>query len=104
MYFSAVGSPIDYDGDGIYSVRPPGTTRNQFRGPSTKNVDLRVEKRFKVGGFTTSALAEAFNLTNARNPELINNFYVNGAPGPDFGKVRVPLPGREIQLGMRLEY
>ena len=104
MYFSAVGSPIDYDGDGISSLRPPGTTRNQFLGPSTKNVDMRLEKRFDVSGAAVSAIAEAFNLTNAKNPALINNFYVNGAPGPGFGTARVPLPGREIQLGMRIQY
>ena len=103
-YFSAVGSPIDYDGDGISSLRPPGTSRNQFLGPSTNNVDMRLEKRFPLGGVTASALVEGFNLTNARNPALVNNSYVNGAPAPGFGTVRVPLPGREIQLGMRLQY
>ena len=103
-YFSAVGSPFDYDGDGISSLRPPGTQRNQFLGPSSKNVDLRLEKRFDFSSVAASAIAEVFNLTNAKNPGLINNFYVNGAPGPDFGSVRVPLPGREVQLGMRIQY
>src|SRR6202043_2411877 len=92
MYYSAVGSPIDYDGDGISSLRPPGTTRNQFLGPSSKNLDMRLEKRIDVRGAAVSVIAEGFNLTNAKNPALINNFYVNGAPGPDFGTVRVPLP------------
>ena len=50
-----------------------------------------------------SALVEFFNLFNARNPALIDNAWVNGAPGANFGKVRVPLPGREIQLGVRFQ-
>ncbi|HLJ72958.1 MAG TPA: hypothetical protein VKU62_00130, partial [Thermoanaerobaculia bacterium] len=84
--------------------RPPGTSRNQFLGPATNNVDMRLEKRIPIGGVTASALVEAFNLTNARNPALVNNSYVNGAAAPGFGTVRVPLPGREIQLGMRVQY
>jgi hypothetical protein len=29
---------------------------------------------------------------------------VKGAPGPTFGGVLVPLPGRELQLGARLKF
>src|SRR5205807_1410276 len=104
-YFSAAGAPIDYDGDGISSSRPLGTKRNQFLGPSTKNVDLRIEKRFAMSrSATLSAVVEFFNLTNSTNPKLIDNAYVNGAPGPSFGTVKVPLSGRETQLGMRLRF
>jgi hypothetical protein len=49
-------------------------------------------------------LIEAFNLTNARNPRLIDSAWVNGAPGPTFGSVHVPLPGREAQIGFRFEF
>ena len=104
VYFSAAGAAIDYDGDGISSLRPPGTTRNQFRGPATANLDLRVEKRFTIGRYTAAGLVEFFNLTNASNPKLIDNFYQNGAPGPNFGAVKVPLPGREAQIGLRLRF
>jgi outer membrane receptor protein involved in Fe transport len=105
VHFSAVGSPIDYDGDGIVSTRPVGTRRNQFTGPSTKNLDLRVEKRFHLGGRSQfSVLAEGFNVTNARNPRLIDAGFVSGQPGPKFGTVNVPLPGREIQFGVRLQF
>ena len=105
VHFSATGTPTDYDGDGITSTRPVGTSRNQFRGPKTANLDLRAEKRFRFGErYVASALIEFFNLTNARNPRLIDSFWVNGAPGPTFGQTRVPLPGREIQLGFRFEF
>jgi outer membrane receptor for ferrienterochelin and colicin len=105
VYFSAASTPIDYDGDGIVSTRPRETKRNQFRGPGSRNVDLRLEKRFGFAGrHSASLLAEAFNLFNARNPRLIDNFYVNGSPGPTFGQTRVPLPGREVQFGVRLQF
>ena len=104
VFFSAAGASIDYDGDGISSTRPRYTTRNQFRGPATTNVDLRVEKRFTIGRYTAAGLVEAFNITNAINPKLIDNFYQNGAPGPNFGAVKVPLSGREAQIGLRLRF
>ena len=105
VYFSAVGSPIDYDGDGISSTRPPGTTRNQFRGPASVNFDMRIEKHFQFGDrFSLSPLVEFFNIANRANPKLVNAFWTNGAPGPDFGQILVPLPGREIQMGLRFNF
>lgn len=105
VYFSASGTPMDYDGDGISSTRPPTTKRNQFRGPASVNLDIRALKEFRFAErYTLSALVEFFNLTNQANPKLINNFFTSGAPGPDFGKVRVPLPGREIQMGLRFQF
>jgi hypothetical protein len=104
-YFSATGTPVDVDGDGIRSTRPPGTRRNGFRGPATRNLDLRVERRFGLGGRArASALVELFNLTNARNPRQIDTGYVAGAPVATFGDTIVPLPGREAQIGLRLEF
>ena len=105
VYFSAFGPPIDYDGDGIRSSRPPGTERNGFRGPKTFNLDVRVEKGFTVGpGHRLGLLVEFFNLTNAANPRLINNGFVAGSPVQDFGTTRVPLPGREMQIGARFRF
>jgi len=104
-YFSASGAAIDYDGDGISSRRPRGTKRNQFTGPSTFNLDLRAEKSFRVGsGMDASLLLEGFNVTNAKNPRLIDASYVSGAPSATFGNVLVPLPGRELQVGARLKF
>jgi outer membrane receptor protein involved in Fe transport len=104
-YFSAVsGTPYDYDGDGISSLRPADTVRNQFSGPKTMNVDARLERRFTVGGVSVSALVECFNLFNARNPRTIENGYTAAGPVAAFGTVRVPFPGRETQLGLRLQF
>jgi outer membrane receptor for ferrienterochelin and colicin len=100
-YFSAAGGLRDYDGDGIASSRPVGTARNQFRGPNAFNTDVRLEKRFTFGRYTASGLVEVFNLFNARNPRLIDNTFTGSTPTATFGTVRVPLPGRETQIGLR---
>jgi hypothetical protein len=104
-FFSASGALIDYDGDGISSRRPRGTKRNQFEGPSTFNLDLRVEKSFRVASLMDASLiVEGFNVTNRKNPRLIDASYVGSAPSATFGNVLVPLPGRELQLGLRLKF
>ena len=109
-WFSAFCYPIDVDGSGIDSLRCPGTQRNQFRGPMTYDLDLRLLKRFKINErMTTSVLAEVFNLTNARNPSVIQQFYTQGAngsfgPGPTFGTTLTPLLGREAQFGVKFEF
>ncbi len=105
VHFSGGGALIDHDGDGIFSTRPANTQRNEFRGPATFNLDLRVEKKFPIGGgYTPSVLIEVFNVTNARNPFLIDTAFVSGSPGPDFGSTQVPLPGREVQIGIRFQF
>ena len=110
VYFTAYCYPNDVDGDGISQLTCPGTKRNQFRGPVTYNLDLRLLKSFKIRErFTTSVLAEVFNLTNARNPSVIQNFMQLGSggnfvPGPNFGGTQTPLPGREAQFGLKFEF
>ena len=105
VYFSAKGTPYDIDGDGIRERRPITTQRNQFRGPASANIDFRIEKRFKFAErYVASGLVEFFNLTNQANPKLINNSFIKGAPGPQFGQVLVPLPGREVQFGLRFQF
>jgi hypothetical protein len=103
-FFSALGAPVDVDGDGIFSSRAEGTRRNQFRGPKTLNTDLRIEKRFTSGRYAASALVEWFNLFNARNPRLIDNGYNAAVPAQTFGAILIPLAGRETQFGLRLTF
>lgn len=109
-YFTAWGWPgEDVDGDGIRSLTVPETKRNQFRGPITTNLDLRLEKRFRLKEHASiSVLGEVFNLTNARNPSSIDNFYVDNGQGlqptPTFGKTKTPLPGREAQFGLKFDF
>jgi outer membrane receptor protein involved in Fe transport len=105
VHFSAAGTPVDVDGDGIQFTRPLSTERNEFHGPSTENLDLRLEWRVGlVGRARASLLLEFFNVTNARNPRVIENAFVGGRPVEAFGETRVPLPGREGQMGVRFEF
>jgi hypothetical protein len=112
VYFSAIGALYDIDGDGIVETRPINTKRNQFQGPASVDLDMRVEKQFRFGErYVVAPLVEFFNLTNQANPKLINEFFVgctgecmNGTPGPQFGRVLVPLPGREVQFGLRFQF
>lgn len=112
VYFTATGSPYTLDGSGILTTRPITTKRNQFLGPANVDLDMRVEKRFTFHErYVASVLAEFFNLANRANPQTINTFFTgctgectNGVPGPQFGKILVPNPGREVQLGLRLRF
>ena len=88
---------VDLDGDGLVDQRDTTEPRNKFRTKAYGDVDLRLEKRFKVSGRQGfSVLAEAFNLLNRAN---VSN--VSAVAGPSFGTATTFFPGREIQLGVR---
>jgi hypothetical protein len=87
----------DLDGDGLVDQRDTTQERNTFRVKEYSNVDLRVEKAFRLPGRNTIAvLVEGFNLLNRDN---IAN--VNSVSGPAFGTPTTFLPGREVQFGIR---
>ena len=87
----------DLDGDGLVDQRDTAVPRNNFRTKSFRNLDLRLEKVFKVAGRNSlSVLAEAFNVFNTDN--VLNVTNVSGA---DFGKPTEFFSGREVQLGVR---
>jgi hypothetical protein len=89
--------------------------RNAFRGPSYKNVDLRVNKFFDVGRTRIEAIFEIFNLFNWGNFRVsgTGDYYV--APGspvvdPEFGIADSYAQGptfgndRQFQIGIRVQY
>jgi outer membrane receptor protein involved in Fe transport len=87
----------DQDGDGLVDQRDVSVPRNDFRTDPFFNIDLRVEKLFRVrNDHSFGILFEAFNLTNQAN--VLN---VNAVAGPDFGTPVAYFPGREIQIGVR---
>jgi hypothetical protein len=87
----------DLDGDGLVDQRDTTQARNSFRTRAFGEVDLRLEKTFRISGRNAfSILAEAFNLLNRDN---VRN--VTAVSGPDFGKPTTYFNGREIQLGVR---
>jgi hypothetical protein len=88
---------VDLDGDGLVDQRDTTQPRNKLRTKAHGDVDVRLEKRFKVSGRQTlSVLAEAFNLFNRAN---VSN--VTAVSGPNFGTPTTFFPGREIQFGVR---
>lgn len=108
----------DFNGDGKNSDRPVGVGRNTEKGPSFKQLSLRLSKAIPVTNFGSfEAIAEGFNLTNAKNFDVasINSAeFLNGptlansktafVPNPNFGRYRATLPAREFQLGVRWVY
>ncbi len=98
--FNAAGAGLDSDGDEIFDNRLIGTEKGEFVTDQFFSVDLRVAKEFRFGGpRNLMAIFEVFNVTNRANP-----FRVNTAFGPTIGQTIEPLPGREIQLGFRIDF
>jgi len=82
---------------------PVGTngnlSRNAFRGPAYKTVDLSLFKDIKAGDrFTVQFQAEAFNLFNRVN--LYNP--VGDMGSQQFGQSTTAFPARQIQLGLKV--
>ena len=87
----------DLDGDGLVDQRDTTQERNAFRVDAFGDLDMRVEKTFRLPSrHSVSVLAEVFNLFNRAN---VAN--VNSVSGPQFGTPTTFLPGREVQFGVR---
>ena len=99
------------------------TTRNQARLPAFVNLDLRLRKRFKAGGFTYTLFSEVRNAFDRRN--VVSVYANTGRPGDDgytlesftgrseeFVRLRRLLsldpqqyaPPREIRLGFEIGF
>jgi len=95
----------DPDGDGTFNSidHGSGAGRNAFTSPAFVNLDLRVGKRFNITErVKLQALFEVFNVFNHQNPAAVQ-IQQNIANSP-FGSLRQVLPGREGQVGLRLEF
>jgi hypothetical protein len=103
--FSRLAStPEDPDGNLNFNDidHGPGAGRNAFVAPPFVNADMRFSKRFDVGERAKiQFLFEFFNLFNNANPAAVENGV--GRPIP-FGKASQVLPGREGQIGLRIEF
>jgi hypothetical protein len=100
--------PLDQDGNGNFNGRDLKTGRNAFTGPHFVNMDLRVAKTFRITErVRAQALFEFFNLFNSANPAAIHtnqNHTPRLAGEPIFGTVAEFLPGREGQVGLKIEF
>jgi len=95
----------DPDGDGTFNLidHGPGAGRNAFTAPAYVNLDLRFAKRFNITErVRLQALFEFFNVFNHQNPAAVQTGQ-NIINSP-FGSLRQVLPGREGQVGVRLEF
>lgn len=98
--FNAAGGGLDSDGDEIFDNRLIGTAKGQFATDPFLNVDMRFAKEFRFGGSRNlMVMVEIFNLTNRANPLRINT-----ALGSTIGQTIEPVPGREVQLGVRVDF
>lgn len=100
--------PRDQDGNSNFNGRDLQTGRNQFQSPAYVNMDIRFAKTFKIGErVRIRGLFEFFNLFNGANPAAINqnqNTPIPASGDPIFGTVSQFLPGREGQIGIRIEF
>jgi hypothetical protein len=95
----------DPDGDGTFNSidHGVGAGRNFFTSPPFVNLDLRVAKRFNITErIKLQALFEFFNVFNRQNPAAVQA-QQNIANSP-FNSLRQVLPGREGQVGLRVEF
>ena len=98
----------DDNRDGANFDPPAGTPHvNNARGASFSQVDLRLSKRFRLGGSVRlEAIAEGFNIFNDKNPATFSgnmrasNFGQPTEFAGDFQRGEQRL----LQLGLRLEF
>jgi len=82
-------------------------TRNTFRQPYYRNMDLRLSKTFIFGrNLELEIIAEAFNVTNEENmytdeTELVNRY---GDIQDDFGELTQAGDPRGYQLGLKFRF
>ena len=77
--------------------------RNAFTAPPFVNLDMRVSKRFGIGGRAKAeVLIEFFNVFNRQNPAAVGRRA--DVPIEPFGEPTQVLRGREGQIGFRIEF
>ena len=92
----------DNDGSGSYNSRDFTYERNSFQAPDYKSLDLRLARPFSLGGDTyLTVLFEVFNILNEQNPASVESFPNRPTP---FGQPLQVLPGREGQIGVKIEF
>lgn len=100
FHFSRTGSSADPDGNGTLNGIDLGPGRNAFTAPPYVNLDMRFTKRFDIRErFKVHLLFEFFNLLNRQNPAAVET-----VTPANFGSLKQVLPGREGQVGLRIEF
>jgi hypothetical protein len=101
-YTAVAAQPLDQDGNGNYGPRDLKTGRNAFSAPVFANLDSRIAKTWVIRErFRLTGLFEFFNVFNNANTAAIQTQQAQAAT---FGTVSEWLPGREGQIGLKLEF
>jgi hypothetical protein len=99
----ASGVLVDPDGDASVNAIDVNAGRNAFTTPPFVNLDMRFAKRFNItSGVKVQLLLEFFNLANRQNPAAVGRR--QDVPLEPFGRATQVLPGREGQIGFRIEF
>ncbi|HYV05549.1 MAG TPA: hypothetical protein VFB82_13230, partial [Blastocatellia bacterium] len=94
---------VDPDGDTTVNGIDLAPGRNAFTSQVFANLDMRFAKRFNIGErFKAQFLFEFFNMLNRQNPAAVGQ--QQGVPLQPFGSTTQVLPGREGQIGFRIEW
>ncbi len=102
FHYSRTGSSVDPDGDGTLNTIDLIPGRNGFTAPGFVDLDMRFAKRFDIGERAkVQVLFEFFNLLNRQNPAAVFTSLTTPAT---FGTRSQVLPGREGQIGFRVEF
>ncbi len=99
--------PPDVDGDGHFNGVDFLLGRNHFVASPFVNVDIRVAKRFDFRERVKfHAYIEFFNLFNRANPAAVEGLPRTNpsSTAAQFAQVLQVLPGREGQVGIRIEF
>ena len=93
----------DPDGNANFNGIDFTAGRNAFDAPPFVNLDMRFSKRFDITErVNVQLLFEFFNLLNRQNPASVQNR--ENIVGQPFGSTTQVLPGREGQVGFRIEF
>jgi hypothetical protein len=99
----ASGVLVDPDGDASVNAIDVNAGRNAFTTPPFVNLDMRFAKRFGIAsGVRAQVLLEFFNVFNRQNPAAVGRR--QDVPLEPFGRPTQVLPGREGQIGFRIEF
>jgi hypothetical protein len=99
----ATGVLVDPDGDASVNGIDINPGRNAFTAPAFVNLDLRFSKRFDITSrVKADVLFEFFNVFNGQNPAAVGRR--EGIATQPFGEAIQVLPGREGQIGFRIEF
>jgi hypothetical protein len=103
FHFSHFDGTLDPDGNSNFNGIDFKAGRNAFDSDPFVNLDMRFSKRFDITErVNVQVLFEFFNLLNRQNPAAIQNR--DNIVGQPFGSTTQVLPGREGQVGFRIEF